>query len=135
MAMPSASAVAAKWQQNTGSATQAYTDGVNAVTVSPGAAAARQANLWATNVALAKAKFAANSAKVSLDEWKQAAAGKGAQRLASGVQAAAPKFEQAMNKLLPAIASAVSSLPPRGTLENNIDRMTKFVRTMANYSG
>lgn len=125
--------VAAKWAQNTGSATQAYTDGVNAVTVAPGQAAARQADLWANNVAAAKEKYRTNSAKVSLTDWQQAATGKGAARLASGVQAAQPKMQQAMQSLLPYIAQQVNALPARGTLDQNITRMTNFVRGMAKY--
>jgi len=135
MAMPTPQEAAARWVQNTGGATQRYTDGVNAVTVSPGQAAARQADLWAANVAAAKAKFAANSAKVSLDQWKTATVNKGAQRLASGVQAAQGNYEAALGKLLPYISSAVSSLPQRGNLEANIGRMTSFVRKMAQYNG
>lgn len=135
MAMPTAAEAAARWVQQTGSATDAYTRGVNSVTVSPGAAAARQANVWANNVAAAKAKFAANSAKVSLQDWQAAATGKGAARLASGVQAAQPKMEQALAKLLPYVAQTVSSLPARGGLEDNITRMTTFVRQMSKYQG
>jgi len=134
MAMPTAQEAAQRWVTATSGATQRYTDGVNAVTVSPGQAAARQADLWAANVAAAKAKFAANSARVSLDQWKTAAVNKGAQRLASGVQAAQDDYTAAMTKLLPFISSAVQGLPARGNLEANINRMTSFVRKMASYS-
>lgn len=132
--MLTSSQVAAKWAQNTGSATQAYTDGVNAVTVAPGQAAARQVELWAANVAASKQKYAANSAKVSLTDWQQAATGKGAARLASGVQAAQPKMEAALSKLLPFIQQQVNSLPQRGNLDQNINRMTAFVRGMSKYN-
>jgi len=135
MAMPSASDVAAKWAQNTGAATQAYTAGVQAVTVSPGQAASRQAALWARNVAAAQQKFAANSARVTLQDWQAAAAGKGAQRLAGGVQAAQGKYEASMGRLLPHIAATVQALPARGDLEANITRMTQFVRKMSQYNG
>lgn len=132
--MLSADQVAQKWAANTGAATQAYTDGVNAVTVAPGQAAARAVELWATNVAAAKQKYAANSSKVTLSDWQAAAVGKGAARLASGVQAAQPKMQQAMTKLLPYIAQQVNALPQRGTLDQNINRMTAFVRGMAKYN-
>src|SRR6184192_1360273 len=135
MAMPSATQAAAKWVQNTGAAVPAYQAGVAAVTVSPGQAAARQADLWIRNVTAAKAKFQANSQKVSLSDWQAAASGKGAQGLASGVQAAQGNYEAALTKLLPHIASVVSSLPARGDLEANINRMTQFVRKMSAYNG
>lgn len=132
--MLSADQVAAKWAQNTGSATQAYTDGVNAVTVAPGQAAARAVELWATNVAASKNKYAANSSKVTLQDWQAAAVNKGAARLASGVQAAQPKMQAAMQKLLPYIQQQVNALPQRGSLDQNINRMTAFVRGMAKYN-
>lgn len=134
MVMPSANDVAAKWAQNTGSAVGRYQAGVKAVTVSPGQAAARSADLWLQKVTASKQKFAANAAKVSLADWQNAAAEKGGARLASGVQAAQPTYEQAMGKLLPFIASATSSLPQRGDLEANINRMTSFVRKMSTYN-
>lgn len=135
MVMPTATDAAQRWAQNTAGATQRYSDGVKAVTVSPGQAAARQADLWLRQVTAAKAKFAANSAKVGLAEWQNAAVTKGAARLASGVQAAQPNYEQALAKLLPYIGSAVGSLPARGDLEANINRMTAFVRKMSQYPG
>ncbi len=134
MAMPTAADAAAKWATNTGASVQRYQDGVKAVTVAPGQAAARNADLWLRNVTAAKAKFAANASKVSLAEWQDAAANKGGARLASGVQAAQPNYEQALGKLLPYIASATSALPQRGDLEANINRMTSFVRKMAQYN-
>lgn len=134
MAMPTPSDAAARWVQNTSAAVGRYQDGVKAVTVSPGQAAARQADLWLRNTTAAKSKFAANSAKVGLAEWQDATANKGGQRLAGGVQAAQGNYEQALGKLLPYIGSAVSSLPQRGDLEANITRMTAFVRKMSQYN-
>lgn len=134
MAMPTAADAAARWVQNTGGAVQRYTDGVKSVTVSPGQAAARQADLWARNTAAARNKFAANSAKVTLSDWQNATVTKGGQRLASGVQAAQGNYEQALSKLLPYIESARGSLPARGDIEANITRMTSFVRKMAQYN-
>lgn len=135
MAMPSASDAAAKWQQNTAGATSRYQAGVKAVTVAPGQAAARQANLWLAKVTASRDKWASNTSRVTLAEWQEAAANKGAARLASGVQAAQPRYEQALSKLLPYIGSAVGALPQRGDLEANIGRMTAFVRKMAAYKG
>lgn len=134
MAMPSAAEAAAKWATALPAAQQRYIDGVNAVTVSPGALAARAAPLWAANTAAAQSKFARNSAAVSTQQWQQATTTKGAQRLSSGAQAAQPKVEQAFAKLFPAIASAVSGLPARGDLEANIARSAQFARAMAKYA-
>ncbi len=130
MAMPSAAEAAQKWATNLPAAQQRYVDGVNAVSVSPGALAARAAPTWAANTAAAQQKFARNSAAVSLQAWQQATTTKGAQRLSSGAQAAQSKVEATFAKLFPAIASAVSSLPPRGDLEANIARSAAFARAM-----
>lgn len=133
MAMPTAAEAAAKWATALPAAQQRYVEGVNAVTVAPGALAARAAPLWAANTAAAQAKYQKNSAAVSLQEWQQATANKGAQRLASGAQAAQPKVEQAFSRLFPAIQAAVNSLPPRGDLESNINRSAQFARAMSKY--
>ena len=133
MAMPSAADAAAKWAQNLPAAQQRYVDGVNSVTVAPGALAARAASTWAANTAAAQQKFARNSAAVTLQAWQQQTATKGAQRLASGAQAAQSKVEQTFSKLFPAIQQAVSSLPPRGDIEANIARSAQFARAMNKY--
>lgn len=133
MAMPSAQEAAQKWATNLPASQQRYVDGVNAVTVSPGALAARSAATWAANTAAAQSKFARNSAAVSLQSWQQATATKGAQRLSSGAQAAQSKVEATFAKLFPAIQQAVSSLPPRGDIEANIARSAAFARAMNKY--
>jgi hypothetical protein len=133
MAMPTAAEAAAKWATNLPAAQQRYIDGVNAVTVSPGALAARAAPLWAANTAAAQQKFARNAAAVTTQQWQQATTTKGAQRLSSGAQAAQGKVEATFAKLFPAIQSAVSSLPPRGDIEANIARSAAFARSMNKY--
>ena len=128
--------VAQKWVNNTSGATQSYTDGVNAVTVAPGRAAAAQADVWAANVANAKAKFQRNSAAVSLEDWKAAATSKGAQRLGTGVTAAQAKFQTFMTRHLQIVDSVKSSLPPRGSKEQNIQRAVAMMRgVMQAYGG
>lgn len=133
MAMSTAAEAAAKWATNLPAAQQKYIDGINAVNVAPGTLAARAAPTWAANTAAAQQKFARNSAAVSLQSWQQSATTKGAQRLSSGAQAAQSKVEAAFSKLFPAIQSAVSSLPPRGDIEANINRSAQFARAMNKY--
>ena len=133
MAMPTAAEAAAKWATNLPASQQRYIDGVNSVTVAPGALAARAASTWAANTAAAQQKFARNSAAVTLQTWQQQTATKGAQRLSSGAQAAQSKVEATFSKLFPAIQSAVASLPARGDLEANIARSAAFARKMNAY--
>ena len=125
-------AVTQKWLNNTSAAGQAYTDGVNAVQVAPGRAAAAAADLWATNVAQAKTKFQRNSAAVSLDEWKTQATTKGAQRLASGVQGAQAKYQAFIVKHLQIVDSVRNSLPPRGNTQQNIQRAVAMMNGVHN---
>lgn len=93
--------------------------GAMAVTVAPGQAAARQASTWAANVAAAQAKFAKNSAAVSLTSWQQSYSDIGVPRFASGAQKGQNKVAAFMGQFLPVLSSAVASLPPRGTYEQN----------------
>jgi hypothetical protein len=131
--MPSATDAAANWAQKFGASGAKWTAGVNSVTVAPGQLAARAKQLWLTNTTAAADRFAANSAKVSLQDWQTTTVAKGAPRLASGAQAAQPKVEAAFAKLFPAIQNAVNALPPRGDIEANINRAGQFARAMHAY--
>ena len=128
-----AATVAQRWAQNLGSAGQKITDGVNAVSQAPGAAAAAQVGVWAANTQAAQAKFARNVAAVSLNQWQQAVINKGIGRLQSGAQAAEPKFQVFMTKLLPYVQSGRGTLPKRGNLQQNIARMTQWVTYMSKF--
>ncbi len=128
---------AAKWAARTSAASSDYASGVMRVTQAPGAAAAAASSKWQARVAdpSTKSKFERGSSAVSLQAWQQAASQKGASRLASGAQAAAPKFEQTMAKLLPYIATARAAVRamPSGDLEQNIARSAAMARAMAKF--
>lgn len=127
-------ASAAKWAQNLQNSTQAITDGVNAVTVAPGLAAARQKDVYVANVMAAKDKWASRVASVPLSSWQQSMIQKGIPRIAQGATVAQPKVASFLTQLLPAIAQVKSTLPPRGTLDQNINRSNAFIRGMAQFS-
>lgn len=65
--------------------------------------AAASIDKWSANVSSAdtKAKMLSGLARTSGAAWKQAASGKGASRLAEGVQAARPKIEAFAAAFLP----------------------------------
>jgi len=125
--------IAQRWAQNLAGSTQKITDGIQSVTVAPGQAAARQKTAWQQNTVAAADKWARNVASVSLGDWQQAMVDKGVARIASGAQAAVPQFQQFMGELLPYIDRVKGNLPARGTLDQNIARMTAFVRGMAGF--
>lgn len=128
-------AAAQAWQAGLSGSRQRYIDGVNGVDRAPGQMAAEAADRWANNTIAAKPRFAANSAAVTKETWAAAAAGKGADRLASGATAAQPKVQAVFNKLFPAISQVRASLPARGDLEANIARSGDFARKMAAKKG
>lgn len=132
MAMPSASEAAQKWAQNFGASGQRWAQGVQSVTVAPGALAARAKDRYAAGTAAAVDRFAANSLKVDLGTWQQITIAKGQNRLAGGAQAALPKTEAAFQRVFGWIDQTVRSLPPRGDIEANIVRAANFARGMHN---
>jgi hypothetical protein len=125
---------AAAWAAGLANASQKITDGVNGVTVAPGQLAARQVAVYTQNVAASAPKWAKNVAAVPLATWQQDVITKGIPRIATGAAAAQPKFSAFMGKLLPFIASQKSSLPPRGTFDQNLARMAAWARAMHGFS-
>lgn len=128
--MPSAADAAAKWQQNFGAAGPAWAAGIESVTVAPGQAAAAAQNLYLTGVQQNVGKWAQRVAAVPLATWKQTSVQKGQGRLASGAQAGMAKYQAAIQKVLDAEKSIVAGLPPRGTVEQNIQRSSAFQLAM-----
>lgn len=133
MALPTPQEAAANWAQRLAGSTDRIQRGVQGVTTAPGQSAARQKAVWQQNTAAAADKWASRVAQVPLADWQQAMATKGVQRVAGGAQAAQPKMEQFMGQLLPHINAGLGALPARGNLDQNIGRMTSWVRHMANF--
>lgn len=126
--------IAANWASRLAGSTQRITDGINAVNVAPGVAAARQKDVWLQNTQAAQAKWARNVAAVSLTDWQQMTISKGVPRIAGGAQAAQPKFQSFMSKFLPHVQAGKAQLPARGTLDQNIQRAVQMMRHNAKFS-
>lgn len=118
------------WVTGMSGATTKYTNGVNAVKVAPGQLASAKASFWSSQVANAQQKFATNVAKVTLSQWQQSAVTKGAPRLASGAQAAQPKFAAFMTSFLPTLTNIVQGLPAGGTFEQNMQRSMAYAQAL-----
>src|SRR5487761_580458 len=121
MAMPTPADAAAKWAQGFGASGSRWQAGVQATTVAPGQAAARQKQLWATNTAASVDRWASRTAAVTKEQWVEACTTKGLPRLASGATAGQPKYAAAMQTWFPYIETTVRSLPPRADIEANIN--------------
>jgi len=119
-------------------ATDDMRKGVEAVTQAPGAKAAAKIDKLRTNLlkAIDSGKMAARLKAVPLEVWKKKMIDKGIGRVASGIDDAAPKVEDFAAQLLPHIDKVKGEVDrlPDVTLEDNINRMTAFVRGMAKFS-
>lgn len=125
-AIPSAAEAAQRWQAGFGSAGQRWSDGIESVQVAPGQLAAAALPRYLAGVQQNANKWAGRVASVSLAQWKQQAVAKGASRLASGAQSGMAKYQARIQAVLDAEKSIIASLPPRGTVEQNIQRSSQF---------
>ena len=125
--------VAATWAQRLASSGDRIAQGVNAVTVAPGQAAARQKAAYTAGVQASADKWATRVAAVPLGEWQQAMIQKGAPRIAQGAAQAEPKMAAFLGQFLPYVQQQVQALPPRGNLDQNIARMTALVRGVSKF--
>lgn len=111
--------------------------GVENVTESPTAKAAGKAEKMRANIvaSIDNGKWAAGLKRVTLEDWKSKMIDKGLNRVASGIDGAAQKVESFASELLPHIDKVQSEVKkmPDVTLEDSINRMTTFVRGMANF--
>lgn len=121
------------WVAGLSSRTSKITAGVQGVSVAPGQAAARQKAVYVQNVQASQDKWARNVAAVPLATWQQAMTEKGVPRIATGASQAESKMADFFTRFLPHVDQVRRSLPPRGTLDQNIQRMVANARGMANF--
>ena len=111
--------------------------GVERVTEAPTLkAAAKKEKMKANlNAALDSGKWERGLKRVTLEDWKSKMIDKGVGRIAAGIDAAAPKMKDFASELLPHIDRIQAEIKklPDVSLEDNINRMTTFVRGMAKF--
>lgn len=111
--------------------------GIDRVTESPTDKAASKQDKMLTNLtaAVSSGKWAAGLKRVSLDEWKRKARDVGVNRVAAGIDAAKDKVVSFAEALLPHIDRSKAKLAGMAdvTLDDNINRMTTFIREMATF--
>jgi len=128
-------AATAKWVTNLSAATERMMTGAQGVTRAPGQAAAAAADKWLARVTSAKAKFAANVAAVSLQDWQNSYINIGIPRVAQGAQLKQAKVQNFMSQFLPYLQRGVATIDnmPSTTLEDGIARATAMIRYNAKF--
>lgn len=109
--------------------------GIDRVTESPTLKAAAKKDKMLTNLTAAvnSGKWEAGLKRVTLEDWKNKTRDVGVNRIAAGIDAAAAKVEAFADDLLPHIDRGLEKIKamPDVTLDDNINKMTTFVRHMA----
>jgi len=109
--------------------------GIDRVTESPTAKAASKQDKMLTNLTAAvnSGKWAAGLKRVSLEDWKKKTRDVGVNRIAAGIDAAASKVVAFAEDLLPHIERGQTKIAGMSdvTLDDNINRMTTFIRHMS----
>jgi len=109
--------------------------GIDRVTESPTAKAAAKQDKMLTNLTASvnSGKWAAGLKRVSLEEWKKKTRDVGVNRIAAGIDAAASKVVAFAEDLLPHIERGQDKIKGMSdvTLDDNINRMTTFIRHMS----
>jgi len=111
--------------------------GIDRVTESPTEKAAAKSDKMLTNLtrAVTDGKWAAGLKRVSLEEWKRKARDIGVNRIAAGIDGSKDKVVAFAEQLLPHIDRGQDKIKamPDVTLDDNINRMTSFIRHMSEF--
>ena len=134
MPTPTPQEATRRWLNNLSAAGETIRQGVEAVSVSPTQQAAEAADRFIQGVqeSVASGKWQSGLRNVSLSDWKEAFVSK-LSRIPTGARAAEPTMGAFFQDFLPFGEREVSSLPPRGSFEQNKARMLQMVDALHNY--
>ena len=111
--------------------------GIDRVTENPAEKAVAKQDKMLTNLtaSIQSGKWAAGLKRVTLEEWKRKARDIGVNRIAAGIDGAKDKVIAFAEELLPHIdrQKAKVDAMPDVTLDDNINRMTTFIRGMSEF--
>jgi len=111
--------------------------GIDRVTEAPTLKAAAKKDKMKTNLnaALDSGKWERGLKRVTLEEWKHKAIHKGVERIPRGIDDAHDKVVQFASELLPHVDAGKAAIVKLAdvTLEDNINRMTTFIRHMSKF--
>lgn len=137
MARITAEEAAAKHAARLKAAVEDMRRGVERVATSPTAQAAAQKDKMKARLveSIDSGRWERNLRSVTLDDWKTRMVNVGVNRVAAGVDAAHDDQVDFYAKLLPAVDAARGKIRamPSTTLEDNINRMTTYIREMAKF--
>ena len=129
--------VATKQASRLKGATEDIRRGIERVTTAPAQLAAAKETKMKTNLnaAIDSGIWKKRLQAVSLEDWKTKARDIGVNRIAAGIDGAHAKQVDFYGKLLPVVDSAVNKIKtmPDTSLEDNITRMTTYIREMAKF--
>jgi hypothetical protein len=119
-----AAQAAQNWQNAAGRATTDYVAGVNSTTKDQAALAVAQQATLLNNFtqAVTSGRWAAGVTRRGTAYWKQQTEAK-SQNYATGYTSGAPNYNAAAQKVMAAIAQGVANLPPRGDINQNLQRV------------
>ena len=116
-------------------ATEDVRAGIDRVTENPCEKAAAKKDKMLTNLtrSVQDGKWEAGLKRVSLEDWKKKARDIGVNRISAGIDGAKAKVVMFAEQLLPHIDRGTEKIKvmPDVTLDDNINRMTTFIRHMA----
>lgn len=126
-----------KWSQRMQAAGPQITEGVNAVTESPGIAAARQATVWLAKLTASVDKWKRNVGAMTLDQWRTAMIERGIPAIATGVAAKSGNYQAFAEKFYPYLATGVAHVKtmPKGTIAQSQARAAYMIDYNHKYTG
>lgn len=135
MPMQNPQAIADRWgtgMANSGAKAKAS---VQALTVSPTTQAANAVDRMVAGFqrAAADGRIVNGLNAVTLQSWQNDYLNKGIQRMTTVTPSAKTKVANFLTQFLPVLQSNVAALPPRGTLQDNINRATQLMMANAQF--
>lgn len=128
---------AEKWSKNLSASTEYIRLGVQKVTVAPSEKAIQAKEKFKRRLieAIDKGNWENGLKSYTLEQWKADMLNKAIPRIPEGADKAKSKVESFASKLLPYIDSGLEKIKtmPSVTLEDNIRRVTEWIRYMAQF--
>jgi len=126
------------WRDRLNNSVDRIRQGVERLTENPLEKAAANADAWIAGLqeAYTSGRWARNVASVTLDQWKQAMLQKGVPRIQQGTAAAEGIMKDFARQLINHLNTVLPEIErmPKVTLEDSINRVTTFIRRMAEFT-